>query len=258
MLLLPTWTIIHARFWKLQVPYLARHFPVVVYDGPGNGLSERTTDPARYTFDAYAADAAAVLDACGVERAVVVGRLARGSVRGCDSPAIRPDLVAGLVLVGGALVAHRAPRARPERRAIPRPGTGVAHRVGALQPRLLARPLRRVRAVVLRAGVLRAALDQGDRGRRRLGAETGHHPRGRGERKPRSAVEGPSLLDGVTCPTLVVHGDEDRVLPHERPCGRPGSPAAPLVSFEGSGHMPNLRDPVRFNLLLREFAERVA
>ena len=82
ILLLPTWTIIHARFWKLQVPYLARHFPVVVYDGPGNGRSDRTTDPARYTVDAYAADAAAVLDACGVERAVVVG-LSRGArVRG--------------------------------------------------------------------------------------------------------------------------------------------------------------------------------
>ena len=31
-----------------------------------------------------------------------------------------------------------------------------------------------------------------------------------------------------------------------------------LVSFDGSGHIPNLRDPVRFNLLLREFVERVA
>jgi hypothetical protein len=34
LLLLPTWTIIHARFWKAQVPYLARHFRVVTYDGP--------------------------------------------------------------------------------------------------------------------------------------------------------------------------------------------------------------------------------
>ena len=31
-----------------------------------------------------------------------------------------------------------------------------------------------------------------------------------------------------------------------------------LVTFAGSGHIPNLRDPVRFNLLLRDFAERVA
>ena len=41
ILLLPTWTIIHKRFSKLQVPYLARHHRVVVYDGPGNGVSDR-------------------------------------------------------------------------------------------------------------------------------------------------------------------------------------------------------------------------
>ena len=27
LLLLPTWTIIHSRFWKLQVPYLAASLP---------------------------------------------------------------------------------------------------------------------------------------------------------------------------------------------------------------------------------------
>ena len=31
-LLLPTWTIIHSRFWKLQIPYLARHFRVVTFE----------------------------------------------------------------------------------------------------------------------------------------------------------------------------------------------------------------------------------
>jgi pimeloyl-ACP methyl ester carboxylesterase len=73
VLLLPTWTIIHTRFWKFQVPDLARHHRVIVYDGPGNGTSDRVADPERYPPSADAADAAAVLDACRVERAVVVG-----------------------------------------------------------------------------------------------------------------------------------------------------------------------------------------
>jgi pimeloyl-ACP methyl ester carboxylesterase len=31
-----------------------------------------------------------------------------------------------------------------------------------------------------------------------------------------------------------------------------------LVTMDGSGHMPNLRDPVRFNLILRRFIEVVS
>ena len=52
LLLMPTWTIVHARFWKAQVPYLARHFRVVTYDGPGNGRSDRPLDPAPYGCEA--------------------------------------------------------------------------------------------------------------------------------------------------------------------------------------------------------------
>jgi hypothetical protein len=32
--LLPTWSIIHSRHWKMQVPYLARHCRVLTFDGP--------------------------------------------------------------------------------------------------------------------------------------------------------------------------------------------------------------------------------
>ena len=37
--LLPTWSIIHSRHWKMQIPYLARHCRVVTFDGRGNGRS---------------------------------------------------------------------------------------------------------------------------------------------------------------------------------------------------------------------------
>ena len=61
LLLLPTWTIIHTRFWKAQVPYLARHFRVVTYDGPGNGRSDRPEVPRPYGYEAQGQAAAAVL-----------------------------------------------------------------------------------------------------------------------------------------------------------------------------------------------------
>jgi pimeloyl-ACP methyl ester carboxylesterase len=70
LLLLPTWTVVHARFWKAQVPYLARHFRVVTYDGPGNGRSDRPLDPGPYGYEEEARTAAAVLDATGTDRAL--------------------------------------------------------------------------------------------------------------------------------------------------------------------------------------------
>ena len=41
ILLLPTWSLVHSRHWKMQVPYLARHFTVVCFDGRGSGGSGR-------------------------------------------------------------------------------------------------------------------------------------------------------------------------------------------------------------------------
>src|SRR2546423_3347195 len=61
--LLPTWSLVHSRYWKAQIPYLARHFRVLTYDGRGNGKSDRPQDPASYGPPESQADALAVLDA---------------------------------------------------------------------------------------------------------------------------------------------------------------------------------------------------
>jgi len=45
ILFLPTWTIIHSRCWKAQIPYFARHARVLTFDGRGNGKSGRPTEP---------------------------------------------------------------------------------------------------------------------------------------------------------------------------------------------------------------------
>ena len=72
ILLLPTWSIIPSRHWKLQIPYLARRHRVVTFDGRGSGRSDRPRGPAAYTRHEYVADALAVLDATAVERVVLV------------------------------------------------------------------------------------------------------------------------------------------------------------------------------------------
>ena len=258
IVLMPTWTIIHARFWKLQIPYLARHFPVVVYDGPGNGASDRTTDPTRYTARAYAEDAATVLDECGVERAVVVG-LSMGGRYATELAALRPELVAGLVMIGPALPVGSLP---PERAGItehfldpaPEDPDGWerynlaywhAH-YDEFTRWFFEQSFPEPHSTKVREDAVGWAAEAGAA---ILEAEALHPPDGRRIRE---------LLGAVRCPTLIVHGDDDRIISYEVGVETARLTGGRLVTFAGSGHIPNLRDPVRFNLLLREFAERLA
>ena len=192
ILLLPTWTIVHKRFWKAQVPYLSRHFRVVTYDGPGNGRSDRPLDPAAYEHDAQVAYALAVLDATGTDRAVVVG-LSLGGCRALQLAAEHADRVLGSVLDRR----HR-PAARPRagraagrrRRGAPGPsGCPCSGATPSSTGRSTAadywhRAPRGLPLVLLRHVLPRAALDAADRGRRRLGP--GHDP-GRADRRAAGA-----------------------------------------------------------------------
>ena len=59
----------------------------------------------------------------------------------------------------------------------------------------------------------------------------------------------------VRCPVLVVHGDEDGIIPYEHGVALAELLGVGLVTLEGGGHLPSLGDPVRCNLLIREFVE---
>src|SRR5919109_3635627 len=113
VLLLPTWSIIHSRHWKLQVPDLARRHRVVTFDGRGNGRSDRPAGPDAYRIAEFTADALAVMDATGIERAVLVA-LSLGATWALELGALHPERVAGIVFIGPSLPV--AP-ASPERRA---------------------------------------------------------------------------------------------------------------------------------------------
>ncbi len=57
----------------------------------------------------------------------------------------------------------------------------------------------------------------------------------------------------MRCPTLVIHGDADLIRPHAQGAELAKATGGELVTFEGSGHLPNVRDPVKTNLILRDF-----
>jgi pimeloyl-ACP methyl ester carboxylesterase len=105
-LLPPTWEIVHSRHWKMQTPYLSRHGRVVTFDPRGNGRSDRPRDYDAYRRHEFARDAVAVLDAAGVDRAIVIAWCDMG-----DSlilAAEHPERVAGVVFIAPALPTREA------------------------------------------------------------------------------------------------------------------------------------------------------
>src|SRR5439155_12881254 len=66
------------------------------------------------------------------------------------------------------------------------------------------------------------------------------------------------LCRKVRCPVLVIQGSRDRITGPARGVELAQAiPGARLVMLEGSGHGPQGRDPVRVNLLIRDFVDRV-
>ena len=96
ILFLPTWTLVHSRVWKAQIPYFARHFRVLCFDPRGNGRSDRPKDPSAYAESEFAQDAIDVMDACGIDRAICVA-FSKGAQRGMLLAADHPVAAARLL-----------------------------------------------------------------------------------------------------------------------------------------------------------------
>jgi len=100
--LLPTWSIVHSRIWKGQIPYLARHLRVITHDGRGNGKSDRPEGADAYATREFVADALAVMDATGTERTALVS-LSMASQRALILAAEHPDRVSRVVFISPSL-----------------------------------------------------------------------------------------------------------------------------------------------------------
>ena len=257
ILLLPTWSIIPSRFWKLQVPYLARHHRVVTFDGRGTGRSGRPVGPQAYTADQFSDDAVAVLDALEIDRAVIVG-FSRGALWGVRLAADHPERVSGLIAIGPSVPI--IPRSA-ERNAHPfdepqdvYEGWGkynefywkedfegfVKFFFGALFSE--SHSTKQIEDCVGWAlDIDPARLADSSRG-----AEAW------GPRSFRAACE------RIVAPVLVVHGDEDEIVSYETGVALADAARGRLVTVVGGGHAPHARDPVFVNRLIHDFADKVA
>src|ERR671922_2279582 len=240
VLLLPTWSITPSRHWKAQIPYLARHFRVVTFDGRGNGRSDRPTAVDAYAEREFAADALAVMDATGTERAVLVG-LSAGGLWGTLLAAEHQDRVDGAVFIAPAapFAKHLARTVTPfDERLESYEGWAKYNRYYWLEhyrdflefffEKVFTEPhsTKQIEDCVnwgLETNGETLALTW-------LGREM--HDRDEFAR----------LCRQITCPVLVIHGSDDAVRPTVVGEELAREAGGTFVELEGSGHCPHARD----------------
>ena len=252
--LLPTWSIIHSRFWKMQIAYLSRHFRVLTFDGRGNGRSDRPAEPEAYAETEFVADSLAVMDATDTDEAVLVS-LSLGAQRALLLAADHPSRVKG-----AAFIAPSLPLADPH------PDRTVHSFDDPLETdqgwakfnrHYWAEDFEGFLEFFFASGFTEPHSTKPIEDCVGWGLET----------TPETLIAtalAPGLTDRaevlelaarVDCPILVIHGDRDAISPHERGAALADATGGTLVTLEGSGHFPLVRDPVKVNLLLRDFIE---
>jgi len=240
--------------WKGQIPYLARTYRVVAFDGRGNGLSERPRGAEAYRAEEYMADAVAVMDATGTERAVLVGFSFGGHLAALLA-ANHPERV-----VSAMLIAPAAPFG---------PGTGVQAHRAFLEPNNSDEGWAKYNRHYWRRDFrdfteffFHEALNEPHSTKQiedciAWASETSAETLidtvlGRLLSQP----EDEQTYRKIRCPVVVVHGDRDAIVPYARGKRVAESIGAPLLTLEGSGHIPIAREPVMMNRLIRDFADR--
>jgi pimeloyl-ACP methyl ester carboxylesterase/predicted glycosyltransferase len=258
VLLLPTWSIVHSRVWKLQVPYLACHYRVLTFDGRGNGRSDRPSRADAYRPEEFVADAVAVLGAAGAEQAVVAGP-SLGGLTAALLAALHPDRVLGLAFVNPAVPL-----------APPLPGRGHSftepldttegwakfnqHFWRAHYPEFARFFMEQVftepHSTKPIEDTVGWALETDPETLILIETATAASSFRRGDTFR-------TLCQRISCPTVVLVGDDEAVIPPAQGQALAEVTGGSLVTIQGGGHGPHVRDPVLVNRLLRQFIDRI-
>jgi pimeloyl-ACP methyl ester carboxylesterase/predicted glycosyltransferase len=258
LLMLPPWPIVHSRMWKMQVPYLSRHYRVITFDGRGNGRSDRPGGAEAYVASQFAADALAVLDETGTDRAVVVS-FSRGAAYSLHLAASARDRVAAQVIIcpTTGLVPFSPARAPHVGRFEEEPAgdDGWAKENARYWQAHYREFCEFFFSQVFPEPHSTKQVEDG------VGWAADTSPQTLVDTRRGAMLERTrdlrAAIDRVTCPTLVLQGTLDAVVgPDAGPTlvGALGSHAQ-LVLMPGAGHAPHCRDPVRVNLLIRDFVD---
>jgi pimeloyl-ACP methyl ester carboxylesterase len=223
---------------------LSQHGTVIAFDRPAFGLTERPMD---WTGANPYASASAVsltvglMDALGVDRAILVGHSAGGTVA-LATALHHPDRVQALVLEDPAVYAGGGARGGLLRFLLRTP---QARRLGPL----FVRQIQKWGEDALQlAWHDPARITEADRAGYRKPLQVENWDRALWEFTTASEPLGlDRQLDKVRPPTLVITGDDDQIVPTEQSVRLAGEiPGAQLVVVPACGHIPHEETPEVF------------
>lgn len=239
------------RSWEPQVRRFSRTHRCLVPAARGFPPSAVPADPSAYSQARAVADALAVLDAAGVERAFVVGN-SMGGFCALHFALQHPERTLGAVVGGCGYGAH--------------PDTEATFREDS-EKVAVAFETEGSRAMSQWYGVGPARVQyeakdpRGHAEHVRVLAE--HDPTGaahtmRGVQKARPSLYAMTeALSGMTAPVLVIAGDEDNGVLETDLMLKRTIPRCGLAILPKSGHVTNLEEPELFNELVQRFMTSV-
>lgn len=217
--------------WGRLPEMLAERLRVVTFDCRNIGESERRDEP--YTLADEAGDVLAVLDACGIDRAIIYGR-SRGGMLAQEFAMQHPERVSALILSG---TSHRGPGSVGETARVTEamriePGM-TREEIFARQDEAMASPGWRERDPEAFDYCLSVDLEAPPR---RFAVER--------QRDAMNGWSGYGRLSAIAVPTLVLCGKDDPMVPPANSVSLATEIAgAQMVLIPRCGHLPMLEQP---------------
>ena len=256
MLFLPPWSIVHSRVYKAQLPYFSERLRCIAFDGRGNGKSDRPAEVAAYSLEHSIADALAVMDATGVDKAILVG-LSLGGMHGCVLAAHHSERVSALVLGGtSAVIGPSHPYMTPRHFLTTQKefeGWNKYNRQYWLSnyPDFAEHFVRNIFSEPHSTKQIEDGIDWA---RDTTGSVLVKTVEARAIVPDFDVLE--AMYRKIHCPTLMIHGDNDQIQPYARGQLVAELIGAELITLPGGGHNPFGRYPAKCNALIVDFLDR--
>ncbi|HEX4301357.1 MAG TPA: alpha/beta hydrolase [Rhizomicrobium sp.] len=231
-----------SALWYPALPAFARQHRVITFDNRGTGASDTTRT---LTVRQMAEDAVAVMDAAGVAKAHVYG-VSMGGIIVQELAMRHPERVTSLIVGCAGMLTAEKPRA-----------PAAARLLYHLPPRLLKRLLAAVQGDKSYGSAATATVIAADRAVLAKDTFTKHGLLAQANAMAHYTTTREAIA-GLTLPALVLHGDEDGLVPFA--WGEELAQALPNSSFvrlEGASHNFLVAQRDKANAAVLDFIRRV-